>query len=146
MSILFIVNKLKKDLLDKNFHLVYLLLIISFSLPAIWMHGRVIYFWDGILPFKTASDLNYLKFSWNQLNGLGYSNAIDKYNIYILSYYFIQIFTGNIAVTQYLLLSLLIALSTVGMYFLLRHLALLLNRKVNNIFPFVGALFYIYII
>lgn len=143
MSFSFIVNKLKKDLLDKNFQLVYLLLIISFSLPAIWMHGRVIYFWDGILPFKTPSDLNYLKFSWNQLNGLGYSNAIDKYNIYILSYYFIQIFTGNIAVTQYLLLSLLIALSTVGMYFLLRHLALLLNRKVNNIFPFVGALFYI---
>ena len=140
---LFNIDKLKKILLNKNLYVIYLLLIISFSLPAIWMHGRIIYFWDGLLPFKTASDLNYLSFSWNQLNGLGYGNAIDKYNIYILSYYIFQVFIGNIAVSQYLLLSVLIALSTLGMYLLLRHLSLLINKPVNNIFPLLGSLFYI---
>ena len=89
-------NKLKTILLNKNLYLIYLLLIISFLLPAIWMHGRIIYFWDGLLPFKTASDLTYLSFSWNQLNGLGYANAIDKLNIYLLSYYFLQVLIGNI--------------------------------------------------
>ena len=140
---LFNIDKLKKMLLNKNLYLIYLLLIISFSLPAIWMHGRIIYFWDGLLPFKTASDLNYFSFSWNQLNGLGYGNVIDKLNIYILSYYIFQIFIGNIAISQYLLFSVLIALSTLGMYLLLRHLSLLLNKSVNNIFPFLGSLFYI---
>ena len=77
----FITNKLRKILLNKNLYLIYLLLIISFSLPAIWMHGRIIYFWDGMLPFKTSSDLHYLNSAWNQLNGLGFSGSIDKYNI-----------------------------------------------------------------
>lgn len=136
-------DKLKKILLNKNLYLIYLLFIISFSLPAIWMQGRIIYFWDGMLPFKTYSDSYYLNFYWNQLNGLGYGTSIDKYNIYILSYYFFQIFTRNIAITQYLLLSLLITSSTLGMYFLLKHLTLLVNKNINNIFPFIGSLFYI---
>ena len=130
-------NKLKAILLNKNLYLIYLLLIISFSLPAIWMHGRIIYFWDGLLPFKTASDLTYLNFSWNQLNGLGYANAIDKFNIYLLSYYFLQVLIENIAISQYLLLSILTAFSTLGMYLLLRHLTLIVNRSINNIFPFL---------
>ncbi len=108
------------------------------------MHGRIIYFWDGILPLKTGSDFHYLNFYWNQLNGLGYVSSIDKYNVYILSYYLLQTFTHNIAITQYLLLSFLIALSTIGMYFLLKHLSLLSNNRINDVFPFIGALFYIF--
>ena len=137
------IDKLKKIFFNKNLYSIYLLVVISVSLPAIWMHGRIIYFWDGILPFKTSSDFHYLNFYWNQLNGLGYGTSIDKYNVYILSYYFFQTFTRNIALTQYLLLSILITSSTLGMYFLLKHLTLLVNTNVNNIFPFIGSLFYI---
>ncbi len=128
---------------DTSMIFIAILFIISFSIPLIWMHGRIIYFWDGILPLKTGSDFHYLNFYWNQLHGLGYVSSIDKYNVYILSYYVLQIFTHNIAITQYLLLSFLIALSTIGMYFLLKHLSLLSNNRINNVFPFIGALFYI---
>ena len=108
------------------------------------MHGRIIYFWDGMLPFKIVSDFHYLNFSWNQLNGLGYGTSIDRFNIYILSYYFFENITENIAITQYLLLSILITFSTVGIYFLTRHLTLLLKKNVNNIFLFIASLFYIF--
>lgn len=136
-------DKFRKYVLKKNLYLIYLLLVISFSLPAIWLQGRTIYFWDGLLPFKTTSDFSYLNFSWNQINGLGYANSIDKYNVYFLSYYFFKIFIKNIAIVQYLLISVLISFSTIGMFLLLKHLNVLLNKNVNDIFPFLGSLFYI---
>ncbi len=137
-------NNIKRILLNENSFLVYILIFISFSLPYVWLHGRIIYFWDGILPFKTSSDLYYLKFSWNQLNGLGYSIPMDKFNIYIISYYIFQVFTNNIALTQYILLSVLIAFSSLGMYLLLKYITLLLNKNVNCVFPFIGSLFYLF--
>jgi len=102
------------------------------------------FFWDELLPLKTGSDFHYLNFYWNQINGLGYESSIDKFNVDILSYYLFQIFTHNIAISQYLLLSFLFTLSTLGMYFFLKHLSFLLNKKINDIFPFLGALFYIF--
>jgi len=143
---MFLLNKndIKIILLSKNSFLIYILIFVSFSLPFIWLHGRIIYFWDGLLPFKSSSDFYYLKFSWNQLNGLGYGISIDKFNIYIIPYCILQLLTNNMALTQYILLSVLITFSTLGMYLLLKYMASLLNKNVNYIFPFIGSLFYIF--
>ena len=122
---------------------VVILASISIVVPFVWLHGRVIYFWDGALPFQSLSDLHYLNSSWNQLNGLGYPVPIDKFSILVTPYIIFSFLGASLWITQFLLLSLFLMVSSVGMFYLIRHLNYLLDKKVKPVFLFLPSLLYI---
>lgn len=132
-----------KSLRSNELTYISILLIITIIMPLVWLHGRTIYFWDGVLPFQPLADFHYLNSSWNQLNGLGYSAPVDKFLILIGPYILFSFLGLNFSVVQSTLLTLLLATASLGMFYLVKHLNFLLGKRIHPVFIFIPSLIYI---
>lgn len=126
-------------------HLTYIIILttLSIAVPIIWLHGRTIYFWDGALPFKPLLDFSYLNYSWDQLNALGYPVPIGKFVIIVIPYIVFLKLTGVIWVTQSVTISLFLMASSFGIFYFIRHINMLMRKRIHPFFVFLPSLLYL---
>ena len=138
-----IISENSKKFIDNDRFYILTLAALCIAVPIIWLHGRTIYFWDGALPFKPYYDLKYLNYSWEQLNGLGYPDPINKF-IWVLAPYLVLLpLTGSLWIVQDITISLLLFTASSGIFYLLKHLSLVADRIIHPVFLFLPALLYI---
>ena len=132
-----------REFSNNDWFYILSLAVLCIAVPIVWLHGRTIYFWDGALPFKPFFDLKYLNYSWDQLNGLGYPDSVDKFTWILAPYLVFLPLTGSLWITQSITIFLFLFTASSGMYYFLKHFSLLLERTVHPLFFFFPALLYI---
>lgn len=121
-------------------------IILALSLVSLlWLHGRLLIFWDSWIPINSTRDAYLMSFSWSQLNGLGSPILPNEYIVYV--WFFVIVNKGlglSLQATQQLLVTLLFASSGLSMYWLLRYLTRRFLGVGTLLAPLSGATFYMF--
>ena len=89
----------------------------------LWLDGRLFFFWDTVVPFRTSQDLYYSSFTWGQLYGEGAWQYPFEFGAYFVAF---DALTGglglSIELAQQVVVYGLLTLSGVSFYLLLQYL------------------------
>lgn len=120
--------------------------ILASSLVSLtWLDGKVIFFWDTILPFRPDSALGFGAYTWGQNFGEGTPQLPFEFGAYLVSYTVLHTFMGfSLAASQQMIVTSLFLASGLTMFMLLRTLHPNCDSKMCVAARLSGALFYMF--
>jgi hypothetical protein len=111
----------------------------------LWLGGRVLFFWDVILPFKADRSLYFYSYAWLQVTGNGQPGSPFEFGSYFPIMAGLQTLGLSLAASQCILIYALFVTSGVSMFLLARFIFSQRRPDAGAMaFPACSAFFYMF--